>query len=138
MRRSPAAALALGGLLVAGCGSTAPLDFRGQSRPAPPVDVSVYLSGHRPQLDPAQVPQGPVQFEITNQTGSRRAVAITAANGRLITRTPPIAPGGTAQLQVAGGLSAYGVQFTGRRRSRTLLSFKGSSTRAGDSALLQP
>jgi hypothetical protein len=138
MRRSTLVLLALGGLLIAGCGSTTPVNFKGKSRPAPPIGVSVYLSGARPSIDPTEVSKGPVEFNITNQTGRTEGVAIVATDGRVITESPPIAPGGTAQLKASVALTAYGVEYAGRPSSMTLLSFMGRSERTGNSALLQP
>ena len=61
-----------------GCGTAARLDFKGHSRPATPVDVSVYLGGGKPLVDPQRVEPGPVLFNVTNQTVKPQTVSVAA------------------------------------------------------------
>jgi hypothetical protein len=125
------------GSLVGGCGTAARLDFKGHSRPATPVDVSVYLGGGKPLVDPQRVEPGPVLFNVTNQTAKPQTVSVAAPDGRPVTGGVVIPAGGTGQLKATLVLTAYGVEADGRSSSMTLVSTKGS-TRTGDDDLLQP
>jgi hypothetical protein len=122
--------------LVAGCGTVARLDFKGHSRPATPADVSVYLGGRQPQIDPRRVSAGPVEFNITNQTGRSQAVAVVLPDGRVVERSPAIAAGETGQLRADLTLTAYGIEYAGRTSSMRLLQIKGRP-RDGNNDLLQ-
>lgn len=140
------AAPALGSLLIAGCGSSG-IDFSGQHRAAPPVNLSVYVSRRHLQLSPRRVGAGPVVFEIANQAPKREQIVITRPDGRAVAATRPIDASGTAQVTVdfTSGqyeLSARPVCATcgdplNRPRSPVTLTI-GPARAAGDSALLQP
>jgi hypothetical protein len=125
------------GSLVGGCGTAARLDFKGHSRPATPVDVSVYLGGSKPLIDPQRVEQGPVLFNVTNQTAKPQTVSVAARDGRPVTRGVVIPAGGTGQLKATLTLAAYGVETDGRSSSMTSVSITGP-TRTGNDDLLQP
>ncbi len=125
------------GSLVGGCGTAARLDFKGHSRPATPVDVSVYLGGGKPLVDPQRVEPGPVLFNVTNQTVKPQTVSVAAPDGRPVTRGVVIPAGGTGQLKATLRLTAYGVEADGRSSSMTLVSTRGA-TRTGNDDLLQP
>jgi hypothetical protein len=122
--------------LVAGCGTAARLDFKGHNRPATPEDVSVYLGAGRPVVDPRKVRQGPVLFNMANQTGKAETVSIAAPDGRLVTHTVLIPAGGTGQLKATLTLTAYGVERNGRP-SMASVSTEGPA-RTGNNDLLQP
>jgi hypothetical protein len=125
------------GSLVGGCGTAARLDFKGHSRPATPVDVSVYLGGGAPQIDPRRIAAGLVELNIANQTASAQAVSLTLPDGRVVARTPTVEAGGTAQLKATLTGSAYTLAAVGRRELTTLLKVTHPG-RTGNDALLQP
>jgi hypothetical protein len=125
------------GSLVGGCGTTARLGFKGHSRPATPVDVSVYLGGGAPQIDPRRVAAGLIQLNVTNQTASAQAVSLALPGGRVIARTPNVEAGGTAQLKATVTWSAYTLETVGGRKTTTLLKVTHPG-RTGNDALLQP
>ena len=126
------------GSLVGGCGTAARLDFKGHSRPATPVDVSVYLGGGTPLVDPRRIAAGLVEFNVTNQTAERAgglgSRCPTAAWSRVPRRSRP---GGTAQLKATLTGSAYTLAAVGRRELTTLLKVTHPG-RTGNDALLQP
>jgi len=125
------------GSLVGGCGTATRLDFKGHSRPATPVDVSVYLGGGKPLVEPRRIAAGLVQFNVTNQTGRPQVVSITLPNLRVIARTPKVEAGGTAQLKASLTGSAYMLEAVGRRELTTVLKVTHPG-RTGNDALLQP
>jgi hypothetical protein len=125
------------GSLVGGCGTTVRLEFKGHNRPATPVDVSVYLGGGRPQINPRRVAAGLIQLNVTNQTASAQAVLITLPDGRVIARNPKVEAGGTAQLKASLTGSAYTLEAVGRRELTTPLKVTHPG-RTGNDALLQP
>jgi hypothetical protein len=125
------------GSLVAGCGTAARLDFKGHSRLATPVDVSVYVGGGALLIDPRRIAAGLIELNVTNQTTSAQAVSITLPDGRVIARTAKVEAGGTAQLKATLTGSAYMLEAVGRRKATTLLKVTHPG-RTGNDALLQP
>jgi hypothetical protein len=125
------------GSLVGGCGTAARLDSKGHSRPATPVDVSVYLGGGKPLIDPRRIGGGLVEFNVANQTRSPQVVSITLPDLHVIARTPKVEAGGTAQLKASLTGSAYMLEAVGRRKLTTLLKVTHPG-RTGNDALLQP
>jgi hypothetical protein len=123
--------------LVAGCGAATRVDFKGHSRPASPLEVSVYLGGGRPVVDPRTITPGPVQFNVTNQTAKPQTLAIAVPGGRRVTRSLTIPAGGTGQVQTTLRPAAYGVEQDGPPAAITLISTRGRG-RTGDNQLLQP
>lgn len=151
MRRRTCAAVVLCGPLLAGCGAATRLDFRGHSRPASPLQVSVYLGGpasdHSLLFDPSAVRPlraGPVLFDIANQTRDEERFSLRQ-HGRVIAATPMIAPGQAAQLKadLRGRSITFETFGIGSRpqagTSRTSTELRVSRpARNGDNALAQP
>lgn len=145
MRRVTLVASALVALSVAGCGTATRIDFRGHSRPSPPVDVSVYVSQDQVLVSPRKVRAGLVRFNVANESGARKVLSLvpahsTPSNAALRTesfRSGPIPNGGTAQVtfQIPYGRFAYVVSAGG---SGPLLNVTRAPRQAGNSALLQP
>ncbi len=146
MRQRRCAALLLCAPLVAGCGAATRIRFAGHSRPASPVDVSVWSGPKRLRLDPSRVTPGPVLFNITNQSGRAQRFAVWARGGRRLTQTPVIAAGQTAQMKatlrgsaaaVAASARTAGGSYVGYFARTTRLSISGRP-RTGDNELTQP
>jgi hypothetical protein len=135
--RRAGAALLLCGPLVAGCGTAARLDFAPHDRPAAPIDVSVYVGSRGLRLDPRSVRPGPVQFDVTNQSGTAVAMDVTIVDGRTLSRIPRIPPGGTAQLKTDLGAYQVGIRIVGRPTTLRSLHV-GGIPRSGNRALLLP
>jgi hypothetical protein len=132
--------------LVAGCGTATRMGFGGHSRPASPVDVSVWSGPQTVRLDPGRVRPGPVLFNITNQSGRPQRFAVWAHSGRLLTQTPEIAAGQTAQVKatLSGSVAAVGAStktasgsYVGYFARSTRLSISGRP-RTGNNELTQP
>jgi hypothetical protein len=100
MRRLAVVALALGALLIAGCGSTTPLDFKGKTRPSAPVDVSVYVNNQRVLVSPAKIGAGSALFTVANESSQDEDLCVGPAPPLkgCVTYFPSIAAGSTAQL----------------------------------------
>jgi hypothetical protein len=132
------------GPLVAGCGTATRLDFKGHSRPATPVDVSVYVGGGAgaTAIAPHVISGGPVQLLVTNQASRPETVALLNANAsnRAVAVTPPVPAGGTAQLKLTLGSGRYLIHTdvrTSHESSGPAL-WVGPHTRDGNDDLLQP
>lgn len=140
--------LALCALLVAGCGSTAPLSFKGKSRPSPPVDVSVYVNNQHVLVSPAKIGAGPVLFLVTNQSTQSEDLCVGPAppHKGCVVYFPTIDPGSTAQTtgEIKRGKYWLEVNTIGNdhRPPREITKrgqlLAGAPREAGDSALLQP
>jgi len=87
-------------LLVSGCGSSA--QFANRSKPAIPVNLTVYINDARVSLSPASVGAGQVIFIVTNQGSKSQSLQIVQAGGGSdpLATTGPINPQGTAQVKV--------------------------------------
>jgi hypothetical protein len=125
------------GPLVAGCGAATRVDFASHSRPASPVDVSVYVGTGGITLDPRRVRSGPVELLITNQTDAAHALHVSAAGGRTIySSARPTPAGATAQLKLTLGSGTYELGVDGRSPSPQL--HVSGPVRSGDNELTQP
>jgi hypothetical protein len=92
-------ALLLGVLALAGCGSAA--HFANNSRPASPVNVSVYVNDRRISVSPGSVTAGAVTITIANQSSNAKAIQVAPAGGSsAVTTTGPISPQATDQVTV--------------------------------------
>jgi hypothetical protein len=145
LRRLTLVALALGGLLVAGCGSTTPLDFKGKSRPSPPAGVSVYVNNRQVLVSPRSVSAGLVTFTVANQSSRRETLWLAGTGGNCTVATSgSVAPGQTAQFTVQLLDGAYTVGPCTAKGAPGATSVKlgdltvNSASGAGNSALLQP
>jgi len=144
MRRARLGWIALGALLIAGCGTTTPLNFKGKSRPTPTVNVSVYVGPSHVLVSPTTVSAGIATFNVTNQSGSTESVRVvpdhsTPNNTVLAAESDSIGPipsGGTAQLTLQLSDGGYPYAITSGKISGTLR--VTPATKAGNSALLQP
>jgi len=148
MRRT-LVSLALGALFVAGCGRTTPLDFKGKSRPAAPVDVSIYVNNHHLLISPSSVGAGPVDFTVANQSCYNETVWAGVLHEKgAITVSGPVPSDATAQISVTMHPGVYVLQADSygnarceRESSVVIRGAKlrvGGPSRSGDSALLQP
>jgi hypothetical protein len=145
MHRQTLVSLALGGLLIAGCGSTTPVNFKGKSRPAPAAGVSVYVSNQRVVVSPSQVAAGLVTFTVTNQASYREALWLAGTGGNCTLGTSgPVAPGQTAQFTVQMLVGVYTIGPCVLRGTPGATHVKlgalvvSAATKAGNDALLQP
>ncbi len=87
------------GPLVAGCGAATRIDFAPHSRPASPLEISVLASRNFGlALHPSVFRAGLVLFNVTNQTAHAERYTVRE-RGRLLARTPMVAPGQAAQLK---------------------------------------
>ena len=99
MRQRRCAALLLCAPLVAGCGTVRRIAFAGHSRPAAPLQVSVWSGPRAVSLDPSRLRPGPVLFDVANQSGRPQRYVVRADGGRLLAQSPAIAAGQTAQIK---------------------------------------
>jgi len=89
--------LLLVALGVSACGGGA--HFADQTRPALPVNVSVYVNNQRVSVSPSSVTPGYVTFTIANQASSAESLQVTPAGGSTpLTTTAPINPQATDQV----------------------------------------
>lgn len=72
--------------------------FANQTRPALPVNVSIYVNDQRVSVSPDSVTAGAVTLTIANQANSAEALEVTPAGGNAITTTAPINPQGTDRV----------------------------------------
>lgn len=109
MSRRSAAALVAATLGVAGCGGTS--HFADKSRPATPVNLSVYVNNRNVSVSPASVGAGPVVFLVTNMASKTELVTIRPVDGGSgdTASTGPINPGTTAQVQADLNTGTYSV-----------------------------
>ncbi len=133
---------ATGAVILAGCGSSA--HFANKSRPATPVDLTVYVNDARVSVSPASVGAGPVIFFVTNQASHTEQVEVRR-NGSTLATTGPINPQSTAQVTVDFNTGDYTIATSGGSAGTVL----GPTIRAAtlhigaprpdaNSALLQP
>jgi hypothetical protein len=123
--------------LVAGCGATTRIGFASHPRAATPIDVSVYVGAGGIALDPTKLSPGPVEFNVTNQSGRAVTVAVMLAGGRSLIRGAPIPAGGTAQLKATLSHHRFAVGFAGQPASARFLTLSGPD-RTGANELTQP
>jgi hypothetical protein len=145
IRRLAFAAVALGALLVAGCGSTAPLNFKGKSRPSPPVDVSVYVNDRGISISPSSVGAGLVVFYVTNQATRAELITVfrTHHPDAVAVNSGDLPANGTATVTAdlrKGHYDLTGSGFVGGNPAPIAPAVLriGPPRQAGDSALLQP
>ncbi len=93
---------------LAGCGSGT--HFADKSRPATPVNLTVYVNNAKVSLSPSSVGAGPVIFIITNQASQAVAVDRAAGpGGAALATTAPINPQATSSVSVDFRPGAYTV-----------------------------
>lgn len=144
MRGATIGILALLAFALTACGSTA--HFADKSRPAAPVNVTVYVNNAKISLSPSSVGAGPVVFIITNQATSSVALTVRPAlGGGALASTAPINPQATSSFSVDFHPGDYTLA-TSASSSDTLSSGSissaslhiGSARANGNSSLLQP
>ena len=145
MRRLAVVALALGALLIAGCGSTTPLNFKGKTRPSAPADVSVYISNQRVLVSPAAFGAGLITLNVTNQASKSLDVYVAGKGGSCtMPGSGPMAPNTTAQMTLELGTGGYTVGpctpdgSPGASPIKAAALNVGAPRRDGENALLQP
>jgi hypothetical protein len=98
-------------LLAAGCGAGA--HFANKTRPATPVDLTVYINDARVSVSPNSVGAGPVVFTITNQASRTETVTFQpTGGGSALASSTPINPQTTAQVTVNFNSGDYTVGTT--------------------------
>jgi len=100
MRRTTTGMLIAGAVIVSGCGSSSG-GSPTASRPAAPVNLTVYVNDAKVSVSPAGVGAGPVVFFVTNQASHAEALTISGAGGsQTLASTAPINPQATTQVSV--------------------------------------
>jgi hypothetical protein len=89
-----AAALLLGGALLAACGEE---DFERKPRPPVPVSLSGVITAEKVTVSPAKLGAGPIELTISNQSGAKRTV--TLEGGSVREQVGPISPMDTATIE---------------------------------------
>ena len=128
---------------LAGCGGAA--HFADKSRPATPVNLSVYVNDRRVSVSPASVGAGPVIFLVSNGAAKTELVTIRPASGGGSTAsTGPINPGTSAQVQADLSTGSYTVSTSpaggavGGRAIKPATLKIGKARPNGNNAVLQP
>jgi hypothetical protein len=107
--------VALGVVVLAGCGSSTP--FANRPRPATPVNLTVYINNARVSVSPSSVGAGPVIFIVTNQAKNSESLTIKSAGAsEAVASTGPINPQATAEVTVDFQTGDYTIT-TGRSGS---------------------
>jgi len=97
--RTRLATLSLAAVALTACGGGT--HFADQTRPAVPVNVSVYINDQKISVSPGSVTSGAVSITITNQSSSAQSVEVLPAGGSsAITTTGPISPQANDQVTV--------------------------------------
>lgn len=109
MNRATAAALIGATLGLAGCGGAS--HFADKSRPATPINLSVYVNDRRVSISPASVGAGPIVFLVSNSASQTESVTVRSASGGSApaASTGPINPGTSAQVQADLSTGSYTV-----------------------------
>jgi hypothetical protein len=98
-------------LLAAGCGGGA--HFANKSRPATPVDSTVYINDARVSVSPNSIGAGPVVFTITNQASHTETLTFQHdGSGASVASSAPINPQTTTQVTVDFNQGDYTVATT--------------------------
>jgi hypothetical protein len=100
MRRTTIGILVAGAVAVSGCGTSGGT-LPTASRPAVPVNLTVYVNDSKVSVSPTSVGAGTVVFVVTNQASHAEALTISTADGsQTLASTAPINPQGTTQVSV--------------------------------------
>lgn len=128
---------------LAGCGGTA--HFADKSRPATPVNLSVYVNNRQVSVSPASVGAGPVIFLVTNAATKTELVTVRPSTGGGSTAsTGPINPGTSAQVQADLTSGSYTVSTSppaGGAPARPIKAARlkiGPARPNGNNAVMQP
>jgi hypothetical protein len=90
--------LAMTALIVSACGSAGG-QSPSASRPANPVNLTVYVNDSHISVSPRRVGAGPMTFIVTNQASHAESLAISM-DGSTLASTAPLNPQGTTQVSV--------------------------------------
>ena len=143
MSRRTAAALIAATLGLTGCGGAS--HFADRSRPATPVNLSVYVNDRQVSVAPASVGAGPVDIQVVNSAATTELVTIRSTGGHeAAASTGPINPGTTASVQADLGTGSYTVssvaahsQF-GARGIKPAELHVGKARPNGNNSVMQP
>jgi hypothetical protein len=147
MRISTIGIVAIGAVVIAGCGGGK--HFANNPRPPTPVNLTVYINNSRVMVSPTSVGAGPVTFIITNQASQAESLSVQpSSGGAALATTAPINPQATSSVQVNftpgtyrvatnGGGSTDATQATSSSIQSTSL-FVGPERPNANNVLLQP
>jgi hypothetical protein len=99
------AALAIGAVLVAGCGGE---DFKNEARAPIRVALTGVIQDDAVTVSPSKVGAGPVEITISNQTDAVHS--ITLEGDSITEREGPVAPGDTTTIQKTLAPGSYQVK----------------------------
>src|SRR3954451_13021356 len=98
---------AAGAVLAAGLAACGPAaEHANRPRPPASIDVTAAIAGGRIHLSPAAFGAGPVVLLVANQTARSQRLTFETADSEarpgITVTSPPIAPAGTATVEVDG------------------------------------
>jgi len=142
MRSAGARSWAAGAVLAAGLASCGPAaEHANRPRPPASIDVTAAIAGGRIHLSRAAFGAGPVVLLIANQTARPQRLTFETADSEarpgITVTSPPIAPAGTATVEVDVPRGRYRVR-TNRRDVRPASVRVGPARRSAQDALLSP
>ncbi len=138
MRASVRAAIPIGVLALAGCGSKG-ATFANDPRPPAPINVTAAISDGRVAVSPARIGAGPVILVVSNQSTSSQELSVSSTDGGASdapTKSGPVNPQGTAQVQVDLKPGSYSID--GGRGTRPAILTVGAQRGSAQNQLLQP
>jgi len=134
------AALALGAIVVAGCGSGK--DYANRPRPAAPIVITASIDAKRVLVSPRSFGAGPIVLIIANQTAASHRVtlqtdAIGGSSTGVRQETAPINPRDTASLKADVPQGSYALRVDGGTISSARIEV-GPPRPSAQDKLLQP
>jgi hypothetical protein len=115
-RRTTMAALALGALVAAGCGSGK--DYANDPRPPSPIVITSSITENRVLVSPSEFGAGPITLVIANQTATSHRVTLRTdevggSSTAIHQETAPINPHDTASLKANLDPGTYVIEADG-------------------------